>query len=293
MEIKDWSKVSFEEGRRTLRQWREDHVRRSEEVVELWEHTLSRSPASLGDELWTVYEQVCVAALDSARLDLAFECIRAIDKQFPNSHRALRLHAMRYEALEQYKNAEDLYDKLIEYDPTNNQFRKRKVAIQLAKGDRLEAIRQLNDYLKTFINDTEAWLQLGELFLLEGDYMKAAHCMEEVILAQPHNSVFLRRLADIRYTAGGQDNVELARIYYEQASKLNPNCIRSLYGLVLACNQLASKATGARKREMATAASTAAQKLIKRYEEEEKDATGEHIPQIVNTVKAIQRQLNA
>ena len=75
--------------------------------------------------------QVCVAALDSARLDLAFECIRAIDKQFPNSHRALRLHAMRYEALEQfgfiqtrnvfrYKNAEDLYDKLIEYDPTNN-----------------------------------------------------------------------------------------------------------------------------------------------------------------------------
>jgi hypothetical protein len=41
-----------------LRQWREDHVRRPEETVELWEHVLSRRPSALGDELWVVYEQV-------------------------------------------------------------------------------------------------------------------------------------------------------------------------------------------------------------------------------------------
>lgn len=42
----------------TLKEWRETGVRRSEEVVEIWEHVLSRSPASLSDQLWLVYEQV-------------------------------------------------------------------------------------------------------------------------------------------------------------------------------------------------------------------------------------------
>ena len=46
------------EGMTTLKEWRETGVRRSEEVVEIWEHVLSRSPASLSDQLWLVYEQV-------------------------------------------------------------------------------------------------------------------------------------------------------------------------------------------------------------------------------------------
>lgn len=46
-----------------MRQWREEHVRRSEEAVELWEYVLSRYPRSLGDELWLIYEQVIVAYL--------------------------------------------------------------------------------------------------------------------------------------------------------------------------------------------------------------------------------------
>ncbi|KIH56882.1 hypothetical protein ANCDUO_12934 [Ancylostoma duodenale] len=104
---KDWTNVSFEIGRRQLREWRETNARRSEEVVELWEHVVSRSPSSLGDELWIVYEQ-------------------------------------------------------------------------------------------------------------------------------PLNTLYLRRLADIRYTQGGQENIELARAYYEQAAKLNPADLRALYGIVLA-----------------------------------------------------------
>ncbi|KAK6009569.1 hypothetical protein OSTOST_25493, partial [Ostertagia ostertagi] len=94
---KDWTNVSFEVGRRQLHDWRDTNSRRSEEVVELWEHVVSRSPSLLGDELWMVYEQ---------------------------------------------------------------SFRKRKVAVLLAQGLRLEAIRELNDYLKIFLNDSEAWLQL-------------------------------------------------------------------------------------------------------------------------------------
>ncbi|VDO47775.1 unnamed protein product [Haemonchus placei] len=223
----------FQVGRRQLREWRETSSRRSEEVVELWEHVVSRSPSFLGDELWMVYEQVCVAALDCARLDLAGECISALNRRFPKSNRVLRLQAMHHEAAEQFDTAMALYERLIGEDPTNNSFRKRKVAVLLAQGLRLEAIRELNDYLKIFLNDSEAWLQLSELFLAESDFAKAAHCLEECVLAAPLNTLYLRRLADIRYTQGGQENIELAKAYYEQAVKLNPSDLRALYGIVI------------------------------------------------------------
>lgn len=41
-----------------LKKWREEHVRRSEEVVEIWEFVLSRYASALKDELWAVLEQV-------------------------------------------------------------------------------------------------------------------------------------------------------------------------------------------------------------------------------------------
>lgn len=53
----------------------------------------------------------------------------------------------------------------------------------LAQGQRLEAIRELNEYLSTFVNDTEAWMQLSDLYLQESDYTRAAFCFEELILA--------------------------------------------------------------------------------------------------------------
>ena len=52
----------------------------------------------------------------------------------------------------------------------------------IAQGERHEAVRQLNSYLETFINDPEAWLELSELYLSETDYSRAAFCFEELLL---------------------------------------------------------------------------------------------------------------
>lgn len=79
--------------------------------------------------------------------------------------------------------------------------------------------------------DAEAWQELGELYLNENDYNKAAFCIEELILHNPHNHLLHQRLADIRYTQGGFENLELARAYYCQAVKLNPKNLRALLGL--------------------------------------------------------------
>lgn len=62
---------------------------------------------------------MAIAALDSARFELAIECLMHLNKRFPKSTRVTRLQAMRLEALRDFKNAEMLYDKLIKADESN------------------------------------------------------------------------------------------------------------------------------------------------------------------------------
>uniref|UniRef100_A0AC34R292 ER membrane protein complex subunit 2 n=1 Tax=Panagrolaimus sp. JU765 TaxID=591449 RepID=A0AC34R292_9BILA len=118
-EVVDWTDMSFEEARQTLKKWREDHARRSEETVEIWEHLLSRYASSLSDELWSVLEQVVIAAIDCARFDVAVVCLQKLHGKFPHSTRVAKLKAMRLEATGKYDEAEKVYDQLIESDETN------------------------------------------------------------------------------------------------------------------------------------------------------------------------------
>lgn len=60
-----------------------------------------------------------IAALDSARHDLAIECLQRLDRKFPHSTRVTKLQAMRLESLGNYDDASYLYEKLIENDETN------------------------------------------------------------------------------------------------------------------------------------------------------------------------------
>jgi len=172
---------------------------------------------------------------------------------------------MRLEANKSYEDAEHLYDQLIKVDETNPSYRKRKIAILIGRNDRIEAIKQLNEYLAIFLNDNEAWLQLSELYLKESDYIRSAYSFEDVLLSNPHNSLYLRRMAEIRYTMGTQENIEYAKAYFERAVKLNDEDVRSLMGLILCCNQLAMKCTPQKKKELSTLGVHVAEKLLNVY----------------------------
>ena len=50
------------------------------------------------------------------------------------------------------------------------------------------------------MSDFEAWQELADLYLKEGDFGKAAFCLEELLLTNPHNSIFYTRYAEIKYT---------------------------------------------------------------------------------------------
>ncbi|XKL62742.1 hypothetical protein PGB90_002575 [Kerria lacca] len=228
-----------------LRTYREQNCRQSQTVVDIWDSVLKKSIDKLGDEKYVVWEQVCISSLDCNRIDIANECLLQLSNKFPNSYRVRLLEELLLEYLERYDEALDLLDAMIHDDETNASPRKRKIAILKAKGRNAEAIKELNEYLKKFMIDQDAWNELCDLYLNEQEYAKAAFCMEELILQNPHNHLFHLRFAEIKYTQGGIDNLELALAYYCQALKLSPSNMRALFGLYLSAKyiSLSSKLT--------------------------------------------------
>lgn len=81
------------------------------------------------------------------------------------------------------------------------------------------------------MSDQEGWLELCDLYLLHHEFGRAAFCMEELLLNSPHNHLYHQRYAEIKYTQGGFDNMEIAKAHFCQAAKLNPNNLRALYGV--------------------------------------------------------------
>ncbi|KRT79070.1 Tetratricopeptide repeat-containing protein [Oryctes borbonicus] len=261
--------ISWQEAKDLFRTWRENNERKSEDVVYIWKAALECNLNKLGNEKQLVVEQVCVAALDCHQLDIAEFCVRYLSKEFPYSLRVEKYKSMILEAQERYEEALDILENIISADKTNSAARKRIVAIFKAQGRNVEAIKQLTEYLKTYMTDTEAWQELSELYIAEQDFQKAAFCVEELILHSPHNHLLHQRYADIRYTQGGTENMELARAYYCQALKLNPNNMRALYGLYLATSNMAtsSKYPSQKKKEASNLSEWALTEIKQRYKE--------------------------
>ena len=53
-----------------------------------------------------------------------------------------------------------------------------------------------------FMADFDGWMELCDLYLLVQDYEKAAFCMEELLMSNPHNHLFHQRYAEVRHLNG-------------------------------------------------------------------------------------------
>ncbi|CAF0711132.1 unnamed protein product [Brachionus calyciflorus] len=228
---------NWDDARKLLRNWRDGNIRMSKETLDLWTSLIAPSINKLGDEKWLVYEQVFLAALDCHVLTIAADCIAALKSQFPDSSRVKKLFGMHYEAIQGYDKAIDIYESILSGDETNAHVRKRIISCLKSQNKVKEYVSELNEYLKLFQADHEAWLELCDAYLNDMDFSKAAFCLEELILMYPHNHVYHQRYADIKYTQG---NYDLAKSYYSYSLKLNPNNVRSLYGLLLTTANLKS-----------------------------------------------------
>lgn len=260
--------LNWTAARDILRVHREANVRKSSKIVAIWETVLKQNVSNLGDEQYVVLEQVYIASLDCNRTDIANECLQALTRKFPDSYRVRLLQELMLEALERYDEALEMLDSVIEEDETNPSPRKRKIAILKAKGRVVDAIKELNDYLKKFTVDQDAWNELCTLYLYEQDYGKAGFCMEELILLSPHNHLYHQRFAEIKYTQGGYDNLELALYYFSHALKLCYSNMRALYGLFLSAKQISTcKINTAKKQQITQIINWSLKQIEERYKE--------------------------
>lgn len=281
--------VDLEVARQKMRQWRDEPLRNSEEVTELGECLILEHGNKLGDELWTIYEQVFLASIDCRKMDLATMCLRELKTQFPKSIRVEKLNAMRLEAFEKYEEAEQIYNKILEAEPANAVVRKRLVAILKAQNRVGEAIKELNEYLKKFMSDQEAWTELAELYISQQDHKKAKFCMEELILMNPHNHLFHQRYAEILYTLGGNENMEKARKYFAQALKLDNNNMRALFGFFLASAHLANSSKDVKtKKENSKFAIWAATQVNERYQSVSQAQEEDNLSELENMLESLQ-----
>ncbi|VUZ41789.1 unnamed protein product [Hymenolepis diminuta] len=224
-----------------LRVIRENNLRESTKVVDRWITSIQPKLHRLGQEKWIVLEQVLIAALDVHDLETAQICLNHLRKRFPESIRVKRLHGMLLEASNQFEEARSLYKEIIDAESTDIISRKRLIITFKSQGLYNQAIEELNKYLKLFMADVEAWSELSDLYLAQGNFKHAAFCVEEMILANPHNPLLHERLAEIKYSEGGTENLELARAYFAHACRLNPTNVRALYGLLLVASNLSGK----------------------------------------------------
>eukprot|EP00911_Craspedida_sp_UC1_P002919 UC1_evm1s2133 len=228
--------VKKQTARAELAAWRRTFTRKSLEVLRHYARIKS-SLATFGAEQWDVYEQVALAALDCGgeeASDVFSECIAALRAQFPDSTRVSLLQGRKLEAEGKFGEAQKLYNDVLEADETNMTAQQRIVALLVQQRKLKQAVDKLNEYLKMYGTDQQAWQQLLELYLKQGMVEQAAFCAEELVLMAPLNHVYNRTYAEVLYTLGDDENVRTARRYFAQALKLCPGNARALCGLHLA-----------------------------------------------------------
>ncbi|KAK4768272.1 hypothetical protein SAY87_003413 [Trapa incisa] len=227
-------------------------VRRSDKVLK---HGLSilndpKKRSALGPHEWTLYEQVAIAAMDCQSLEVAKDCIKILRRRFPGSKRVGRLEGMLLEAKGSLPEAEKAYLSFLEENPFDQVVHKRMIAMVKAQGDITRAIGLINKYLETFMADHDAWRELAELYNSLQMYKQAAFCYEELILSQPTNPLYHLTYADVLYTIGGLENLQMAKKYYASTINLTGGKNRrALFGVCLCTSAIAQLSKGRNKED--------------------------------------------
>ncbi|KAI8097682.1 TPR repeat protein 35 [Halteromyces radiatus] len=220
-----------------LKTYRMTNERQSEKVASLGARLLRDNyTTKLGDEVWPLYEQICIAALDVDDQNLANVCIDHLQKRFGESSlRFRRLLGMRHEAAGRLDEAQQVYDSILQEDETHMLASKRQIALFKTRNKDQEAVEALTKYLDTYYDDFEGWLELCELYLTKYMYEQAAFCCEEMILLQPTNHIVYLKYAEILYTL---QHYSLALKHYCKVLELCTDHVRALYGLHLCASKL-------------------------------------------------------
>jgi tetratricopeptide (TPR) repeat protein len=215
-----------------LQAMRTHKVHQPELVLMHGGRVLGSAPRKFGNEIWTVLEQVFMAAIDLGADGWRDYCLKRLTKQFPASSRVERLKGIDAESKRDWSGAKAIYEKILVEKPEDTLVRKRLIAVHKQKGSVSETIEEINKYIDGFCVDPEVWHELAELYIEVGSLPRAVFCFEELMMANPRSLYYMLTYAELLYST---QDYELSRKYFSMACYLDDACLRGLWGLY-ACN---------------------------------------------------------
>ncbi|PFH51196.1 hypothetical protein AMATHDRAFT_75155 [Amanita thiersii Skay4041] len=187
----------------TLARYRANNTRASQETFLKGAELLkSGAAAKLNDEGWAFIEQLMLASIDIGRLDVADRCLQQLADKFPGSSRVEILQGIRMEATEPPNVVLQYYDKLIDADSGNAAAWKRQISVLRRVGKVETAVEELTQYLDTFYNDLEGWLELADIYSSCNLYTFALQSLSHALLLSPQNPFTVLQFAETAYSAG-------------------------------------------------------------------------------------------
>eukprot|EP00800_Vazella_pourtalesii_P013402 TRINITY_DN3201_c0_g1_i1.p1 TRINITY_DN3201_c0_g1~~TRINITY_DN3201_c0_g1_i1.p1 ORF type:complete len:285 (+),score=66.48 TRINITY_DN3201_c0_g1_i1:43-897(+) len=204
----------------------------SSTILLLSNHLITHNSRALGHNVWEVYEYLVLSSLDCSHYEIAKSALSKLSNRFPKSTRVLVLKGMLVEAQGMTEEVLAFYEEIKAKEPMNRECRRRKVAVYKSKRQNKLAIQELCEYLSLFVGDTEAWLELCDLYVIEQDLYNAGFCMEELILTNPLNYLNHLKYAEICFTKG-EEYWDSAAKHYTKVLTQNRDSLRALYGVVL------------------------------------------------------------
>ena len=158
------------------------------------------------------------------------------------------------------KYLQNLIDKEYEFDsdPTSYLLLAKKILaikaelLELGKLDNESGLlSQIIDLVEKFPLDPELWWYLGTRYCHAGQYDRAIHCFEEVLLIMPFNYVGFAQLAEVMYykaeSVGGGDNAKREAVLKTalnnalRSVELSETCLKGWTLVAVICKKLNTK----------------------------------------------------
>ncbi|KAI8902394.1 hypothetical protein BC833DRAFT_573362 [Globomyces pollinis-pini] len=180
-------------------------------------------------ELYSIFDQLLVASVHTGDIPRAKLYLTSLENAFPKSSaRLIKLQGLILEANGKFDEAIQLYETVLRSDLEFMDISKRRIMCFIAKNDHKLAIDTLVFYLDIYMQDTDAWVTLANLYTLKGFYHQAAYCWEELLILRPRQHLYMLKYADLM---AGIEKLDVALKFYCGVIELVKDSVHAWYGI--------------------------------------------------------------
>ena len=233
--ISYWSSKSFEE----YKEWLEKKIKlNNSSPIFLYQHLknfTNNYRSTLGITCYFFLEKLFYLCLELKFYPEAKKLLDQMFREFGNEKKIIRMIAEKNEISPDgdINLSFEKYKQLILFNQEDKTSIKRYILFlkfNTTQDNMNEYIELWNEYLKIYMDDPEAWNELGNCYCDICNYEKAAYCFEELLLHNPFNYMTMLKIADIKTSLGGVESCKSALNFYCQAYMIQKTP-RALWGM--------------------------------------------------------------